>query len=172
MRSTLSFVLVFVACIATGCGKNTPPSQEMPKTVIGIDETSNEPRFTFKAPDGFVWNEEHKLFYYKELRTSITMAHAPEQSLEFVIEDFSTDRMLSANMELLEKDVREVNDRKTLLVKGNRLNAPYPQQFCTVAYRTDNGCAQLTVIYPTDLSVEVKSELESALLNSTYGVPN
>ncbi|MCO6046572.1 hypothetical protein NG895_21960 [Aeoliella sp. ICT_H6.2] len=170
MRIKLLVAIVSLTLCA-GCGKNDSAEEAMSNTVVGIDEASEEPRFTFIAPDGFVWDEQNKLFHNEQLRTSILMAHAPQQTLNFLINDFSADQMLSANMELVEKDVRQLDGRETLLVKGNRLNAPFPQQFCIVAYGTDEGCAQLTAIYPEDLSDEIKANLESALLNSTYGVP-
>jgi hypothetical protein len=88
------------------------------------------------------------------------------------VDDFVADRMMAANMELTSKDIRDVDGRPTLLVHGNRLNAKYPQQFSTVAYGTNTGCAQLTAIYPTDTAADLKTRIENSLLTSRFEVPD
>jgi hypothetical protein len=80
--------------------------------------------------------------------------------------------MLAANMELLTKDVRDVDGRATLLVHGNRLNAKYAQQFCTVAFAKATGCAQITAMYPTEITQDLKDRIEESLLTSRYEVPD
>jgi hypothetical protein len=165
-------VLLTLLLAATGCGDQGANKPPLPKTIVGIDPSSKEPRFEFTAPDGFEWNDQHRIFYNKQLRTSIQLAHGAETTFESVVDDFSAEKMRASNMELISKEVRQIDGRDTLLVHANRLNAKYPQQSCTVAYGTETGCAQITAIYPTEMAQSMKTAIESALLKSTYGVPN
>ena len=163
--------LIVLMLAVLGCTEPQAPVGALPETVVGIDINSQEPRFTFVAPDGFIWNDEHKMFHNQATRTSVTLAHAPGTSFQTVVDDFVSDRMLSAGMELTTKETRDVGGRPTLLVKGNRVKARYPQQFCTVAFGTTTGCAQITAIYPADVPDLMKARIETSLLESTYGVP-
>jgi len=154
-----------------GCADRGPSNGATPQVVVVGDPDAREPRFAFTAPAGFEWNEEHSIWYNKQVRTSISLAHAPGTSFQTVIDDFAADRMLSSDMELLDKGIRDIEGRPTLLVHAKRLKAKYPQTACTVAFGTESGCAQITAIYPTDLDEDEKSQIESALLNSRYENP-
>jgi len=165
---TLAPLVVF----ALGCSERNAADQPIPETAVGVATDSKEHRVVFVAPDGFEWNDEHRVWYNEKIRTSITVAHATDTSFQTVVDDFTTDRMLAAKMELISKDIRDVDGRDTLLVHGNRLNARYPQQFSTVAFGTSTGCAQLTAIYPTATAEDVKTKIEHALLTSRYEVPD
>jgi hypothetical protein len=166
------FIFAPLVIFGLGCSTRNASDQPTPKTVVGVAPDSKEPRFVFVAPDGFEWNNEHRIWHNKNLRTSITVAHAPGTSFQAVVDDFVAERMIAANMELLSKDIRDVDGRATLFIHGNRLNAKYPQQFSTVAYGTSTGCAQLTAIYPTDTAEELKTQIGDALLASRYEVPD
>jgi hypothetical protein len=157
--------------LALGCSQDKGADQVLPHTVVAGDPEPKEPRIVFMAPDGFEWNIEHGIWHNKNLRTSITLAHEPGTSFQAVVDDFVPDRMKAANLELISKDIREVEGRATVLVLGNRLNAKYPQQFTTVAYGTSTGVAQLTAIYPADTAQELKTQIENSLLNSRYETP-
>lgn len=133
---------------------------------------SKQPQFLFSAPAGFEWHKEQRLWYHKELRTSISPAHGPGASFQSVVDDFQKEKMLTAGMQLLSKEVRDVEGRPTLILHANRLNGKFPQQVCTIAFGTSTGCAQITAIYPTALGAAKKSELQAALLTSRYGVPD
>jgi hypothetical protein len=165
------FIFAIIVVYSVGCTKRHSSDVPIREIVAGIAPDSKEPRFVFVAPDGFEWNREHRIWYNKNLRSSITLAHSPGTSFQTVVSDFVEDRMLAANMELLTKDVRDVDRRATLLVRGNRLNSKYSQQFCTVAFGTATGCAQITAIYPTEMREELKAEIEESLLTSRYEVP-
>ena len=116
--------------------------------------------------------QAHPIRYNESSRTSITLAYAPGISFQTVSNDFVANRMLIASMELISKDFRNANGRPTLLVHGNRLRAPYAQQFCAVAFGTQSGCAPITASYPTDSPENIKSQLETSLLNSRYEGPD
>lgn len=169
MRTTPLIALVF---LALGCSERETFMEPAPPTVVGVDAKSKEPRFVFVAPDGFEWNDDHRSWYSEATRTSITPAHAPGTSFQSVVDDFTADRMQSAGMELIKMETRDVDGRPTLVVHGNRINTSYPQQFCTVAYGTTTGCAQITAIYPADLAEEMKAQIETSLLQSKYEAPN
>ena len=98
----------------------------------------------------------------------MTLAHESRKSFQAVVDDFVADRMLAANLELISKDIRDMNGRPTLLVHGNRMNSKKPEQFCTVAYGTKTGCAQITAIYPSDMTEDLKGAIEESLLTSQY----
>ncbi len=164
-------LLVTIILLSQGCADRRASIDEIPRTVVGVDPESNEPRFVFTVPDGFDWNDEHRVWYSKAFRTSITLAHAPEASFENVVEDFSADRMSASNLELVGKDIREIDGRTMLLVHANRLTGKYPQQVCTVAFGTKTGCAQINAIYPRDMDASMKTRIETALLNSRYEEP-
>ncbi|QDU28930.1 hypothetical protein ETAA8_40360 [Anatilimnocola aggregata] len=166
------YILAGLVIFAWGCSERNPSNPPSPKTVVDAAPDSKEARFVFVAPDGFEWNDKHGIWYNKRTRMSITVAHAPGESFQAVVDDFVADRMLATNMELLSKDTRDVDGRATLLVHGNRLNAKYPQQFSTVAYGTRTGCAQLTAIYPRDTAGHLKTQIEDSLLTSRYEVPD
>ena len=100
------------------------------------------------------------------------MAHAPGKLLQSVVDEFVPDRMLESGMELTSKEKLDVDGRTILVVKGNRLNAKNPQQFCTVAFGTQAGCAQVTAIYPTDSPEQMKKHIEASLLESKYETQN
>jgi hypothetical protein len=169
----MRFVILaaFVTLAVLGCSERNVSNPSIPKTIVGGAPESKEPRFVFVAPDGFEWNNEHRILRNSALRTSITFAHAPGVSFQAAVDDLVAERMRAANMELISKDIRDVEGRATLLVRGNRLNAKYPQQFSTVAYGTSWGCAQLTAIYPTDTSENLKAQIDHSLLTSRYEVP-
>ncbi len=167
-----SFMLAALAVIFFGCSERSASNRPIPQTVVGVARDSKEPQFVFVAPDGFEWNSEHRLWYNKNTRTSITLAHAPGKSFQMVVDDFVADRMLAANLDLLSKDVRDIDGRATLLVHGNRLNAKSPEQFCTVAFGTRTGVAQVTAIYPSDLTERMKASIEESLLTSRYELPD
>ncbi len=169
MKST---PFIFLTLTMLGCDQRQASLEALPETVVGTNIGSREPRFVFVAPDGFVWNDEHRIWHNKSTRTSVTLAHAPGTSFQSVVDDFVPDRMLASGMELANKETRDLDGRPTLLVKGNRLNAKYPQQFCTVAFGTTTGCAQITAIYPADAPDEMKRQIETSLLGSKYVVPN
>ena len=167
------FLFATLCCpIALGC--SGPHASDVPvaSPVADIDGDLVKPRFVFSAPDGFEWNDEQQIWNNKVTRTSISLAHAQGTSFETIVDDFIADRMLAANMELISKDIRDVVGRPTLLVHGNRLNAKYPQQFCTVAFGTETGCAQLTAIYPKAADEEMKKQIETLLLSSRYKASN
>lgn len=169
MRTIPLIALIF---LALGCSERETFTEPAPPTVVGVDSDSNEPRFVFVAPDGFEWDDDHRFWYSEATRTSVTLAHAPGTSFQSVADDFTADRMLSAGMELIKKQTRDVDGRPTLFVHGTRLNSRYPQQFCTVAYGTTTGCAQISAIYPADLPEEMKSQIETSLLQSKYEAPD
>ncbi|MEM6473543.1 MAG: hypothetical protein AAF802_28545 [Planctomycetota bacterium] len=100
------------------------------------------------------------------------MAHAPDTTFQTVVDDFVSDRMLGSGMELTNKETRDVGGRPTLLVKGNRVKARYPQQFCIVAFGTTIGCVQITAIYPANSPDQMKAQIEQSLLASKYEIPN
>jgi hypothetical protein len=168
----LRFPLIpVVTLISLGCTNGVKPGGAIPQTVVGVEPNSNEPRFVFMAPDGFKWSDEHRIWYNKAIRTSVSMAHAPGISFQTVVDDFVPERMIAENLELLDKDIRDISGRPTLLVHANRRNSDYPQEMCTVAFGTKTGCAQITAIYPADMRKPMKLEIESALLNSRYEGP-
>jgi hypothetical protein len=166
-----SFIFAALAVFLFGCSEHNASHGPVPQTVGGIAPTSKEPRFVFVAPDGFEWNKEHRIWHNKDTRTSFTLAHGHGKAFQAVADDFVADRMLSAKLELVTKDIRDIDGRATLLVHGNLLNAKYPQQFCTVAYGTSTGCAQITAIYPTDTTDDLKTQIQESLLTSRYEVP-
>ncbi|MEX1224776.1 MAG: hypothetical protein WEA31_09535 [Pirellulales bacterium] len=169
MRTTALIAMTF---LVLGCSERQASVAPKPETVVGVDVNSKEPRFVFVAPDGFNWNDEHGIWHNKTTRTTVTLAHAPEVSFQSVVDDFAADRMLASGMELTNKETHDVNGRPTLLVHGNRLNDRYPQQFCTVAFGTTTGCAQITAIYPADGPEKMKAQIENSLLESKYQVPD
>lgn len=169
MRTT---ALIALTVSVIGCSEHRALIESVPQTVVGVDTNSKEPRFVFVAPDGLEWNDEHRIWYSKMTRTSVTLAHAPGTSFQSVVDDFTADRMLSSGMELIKKGTRDVDGRPTLFVHGNRLNTGYPQQFFTVAYGTAIGWAQITAIYPADLPLDMKTQIETSLLQSKYEVPD
>jgi hypothetical protein len=168
MKSMLLIVLVLTVL---GCVERKSSIPVLPETVVGTEINSQEPRFVFVAPDGFDWNDEHRIWHNKSTRTSITLAHEPGTSLQSVDDEFVSDRMIASGMELINKETRDVDGRPTLLVKGNRMNGRYPQEFCTVAFGTIAGCAQITAIYPTDTRDQMKKQIEASLLESRYETP-
>ncbi|TWU09928.1 hypothetical protein [Allorhodopirellula heiligendammensis] len=172
LDSIRTTAFIALTTLALGCSDRHVSIEQLPQTVVGVDVDTNEPRFVFVAPDGFDWNDEHRIWHNKTTRTSVTLAHAPGTTLQSVVDDFVADRMLPSGMELTEKVIRDVAGRPTLLVHGNRLNARYPQQFCTVAFGTTTGCAQITAIYPADGDEHAKQQIETSLLESRYEVPN
>ena len=165
-------LLCTTVALSVGCYDRGKPITQLPQTVVGVNPGSTEPRLAFVAPDGFEWNEQHRIWYNENLRASVTLAHAPGIEFQSVVDDFVADRMLASSMELLIKEVREIDGRPTLLIHANRLKGNYPQQACTVAYATDTGCAQLTAMYPTDMNPNIKTAMEQALLTSHYGLPD
>lgn len=167
-----SFTLAAVAAVLFGCSPRSASDQAPAQTVVGLAPDSKEPRFVFVALEGFEWNNEHRLWYNKSAKASVTLAHESGKSFQTVVDDFVADQMLAANLELLSKDIRDMNGRPTLLIHGNRLNAKDPQQFCTVAYGTKTGCAQITAIYPSDMTADLKATIEESLLSSRYEVPD
>lgn len=167
-----SFILAALAVVLFGCSERSAPDQPPPENFVGLAPDSNEPRFIFVAPDGFEWNNKHRLWHNKSTKASVTLAHGSGTSFQAVVDDFVADRMLAANMELLSKDIRDIGGRPTLLVHGSRLNTKYPEEFCTVAYGTKTGCAQITAIYPSDVTEDMKTEIEESLLASRYEVPD
>lgn len=171
MRDMRLFLLPTFAIIFVSCSERRASNQPIPK-VAGVASDVTEPRFVFEAPDGFEWNDEHRLWHNKNNRTSITPAHSPGKSFQTIVDDFVADRMLAANLELVSKDVRDIDGRPTLLVYGNRLNAKSPQEFCVVAFGTRTGVAQATAIYPADLPEDQKTAIEDALLTSRYEFPD
>ncbi len=164
--------LIVLTLTLLGCSESQTSVDALPETFVASDINSQEPRFIFVALDGFVWNKEHQIWHNKSTRTSVTFAHATGTSFQSVVDDFVPDRMLASGMELTDKETRDIDGRSTLLVKGNRLKARYPQQFCTVAFGTTTGCAQITAIYPADAPDPMKNQIETSLLESKYEVPN
>ncbi|MCU0715951.1 MAG: hypothetical protein MUD03_07480 [Pirellula sp.] len=163
--------LVALVLLPFGCSKRPNSDASLPQTVVG-DIGSRKPRFVFVAPDGFLWNDEYRIWHNKATQTSVKLAHEPGATFESTVDDFEADRMLAFGMELTKKETREINGRPTLLVHGNRLNAPFPEQFCTVAFGTSDGCAQITAIYPTNGTDQMKMQIETSLLESRYEVPD
>ena len=164
--------LIFLTLALVGCADRQTSMPALPEAVVGAELNSPEPRFVFVAPDGFEWNDEHGIWHNKSIRTSVTLAHAPGITFQSIVDDFVTDKMLASGMELTSKETRDVEGRPTLMVKGNRLNARYPQQFCTVAFETMAGCAQITAFYPADLAEHIKRQIETSLLESKYESPD
>jgi hypothetical protein len=163
--------MVAITIVALGCAKHSTSETAISQAVASEDRDSQEPHFRFIAPDGFQWNSEHRIWHHKGLRTSITLSHAPGATFQTVIDDFVPARMLTLNMELTSKEIRNIDGRPTLLVHANRLKGKYPQEACAVVFGTDVGCAQLNAIYPADMNKEMKARIESALLNARYEVP-
>ncbi len=164
-------LLPLVMMLLLGCADPNGPDNATPQVVAGGTGDANEPRFEFKPLEGFLWNSEHRIWYGKEFRTSITPSHAESTTIQAVADDFGADRMLESKMELMSKDFREVEGRNTLLVHAKRLNGKYPQEVCTVAFATKGGVAQITAIYPSDMTPEFKTQIESALLQSKWVEP-
>lgn len=154
--------------VALGCLGSPAADAPVPSSAADIDSDVEKPQFVFSAPEGFKWNEDHQLWHNEVMRTSIRLAHDPSASFDNIVDDFESDRMLAANMELVSKDIRDVAGRPTMLVRGNRLNAKYPQQFCTVAFSTKVGCAQITAMYPKSMNEEMKQQIENALLAARH----
>lgn len=167
-----SFILAALAVVLFGCSQRNASDQPPRQIVVGPASGSNEPRFVFVELEGFEWNDEHRLFHNNRTKSSVTLAHEIGKSFQTVVDDFVADRMLAENMELLSKDIRDIDGRPTLLVHGQRLNAKSPEQFCTVAYGTKTGCAQITAIYPADMTEDLKTRIEKSLLTSRYEVPD
>ena len=138
---------------------------------LGGDPVSKEPRLIFTGPDGFEWNDEHRIWHSKQTRASISPAHAVGTTFQTVVNDFVADRMLESSFELLTKEIRDIDGRPTLVVHANRLNARYPQETCTVAFGTVTGCAQITAVYPAAADEGIKRMIESALLSARYEAP-
>lgn len=163
-----SLTFAVLAIVLFGCSQRNASDQLSPQNVVGLAPGSKEPRFVFVALDGFEWNNEHRLWYNKSAKASVTLDHESRKSFQAVVDDFVADRMLAANLELISKDIRDMNGRPTLLVHGNRMNSKKPEQFCTVAYGTKTGCAQITAIYPSDMTEDLKGAIEESLLTSQY----
>ena len=164
-------LLAIFALSALGCNQRKASVDALPESVVGIEAESSEPQFSLVVPEGFAWIEENRIWYNKNTRASVTIGHEQGKSLDAVDADFTVDRMQSHDMELTSKEIRDIEGRRTLLVKGNRLGSSYPQQFCVVAFETSVGCAQLNAIYPANSSQQMKMEMEEALLESKYGIP-
>jgi hypothetical protein len=168
LQSILLLVLIWAAATFAGCSDQEPAANSLPTVVANGTTNPREPRFVLTAPDGFEWNEEHKIWHNKKQRMTVSLAHAHDTSFQAVVDGIIADRMSTAGMELLDKEVRDVAGRPTLLVHANRLRSKYPQQCCTVAYATASGCAQLNAIYPKDTAPELKAQIETALLTSRF----
>ena len=103
--------LIILTLIVLGCAERKSSIPVLPETVVGAELNSQEPRFVFVAPDGFDWNDEHRIWHNKSTRTSITLAHAPGSSFQSVVNEFVSDRMLKSGMELTNKETRDVDGR-------------------------------------------------------------
>lgn len=162
--------LIVLSVLLTGCSKKPVADETLPTKTVG-EISPQEPRFIFNGPDGFEWNAEHRIWHNETARTSVTLAHAVDTTFQSVVDDFTAENMLASGLQLNTKKMLDVDGRPTLLVIGDRLTAPYPQQFCTVAFGTEDGCAQITAIYPTNSSDQLKKQIETALVESRYEAP-
>ena len=167
--------LVALFTLLIGCSQHTESDFASgshvtePRTTTD-DISVQEPRFVFVAPEGFRWNDQYRIWHNETTRTSVTLAHAQGPTFSAVVDEFVADRLLVSELKLTNKEMRDVDGRPTLLVNGIRLNAPYPQEFCTVAFGTSEGCAQITAIYPADGTDEMKKQIEASMLDAKYEV--
>ncbi|WP_147274147.1 hypothetical protein [Bremerella cremea] len=143
-------------------------STQLGPVVVGSPR-SGDPVFKFDAPDGFQWVAEHAMWSHDDLRVSIRPAFSLKPDFPALVAEFTAENLRAEKMELTSKELREIEGRPTLLVHAKRLNARYPQEVCVVAFEAESGCAQLTAIYPADISPQWKSQLEESLLHSNYG---
>jgi hypothetical protein len=164
-------LLLLLTFAMIGCAEHRVSPTLLPEKVAGTEVNAHEPKFVFIAPDGFEWSDANRIWHNKSTNTSIALAHEPGRSFQSVVDDFVPERMLASGLELIDKETLYASGRATLLIKGNRLNVRVPQQFCTVAFGTDLGCAQITAIYPTDSSDRWKNKIEASLLESRYEMP-
>ena len=171
MRSLSFFLLLTGSVLLIGCNQAEPPADPpaAADTIESLD--SDQPIITIKPPAGFEWVDGNSTLYNKELRTSISLAHAPGVEFKSVVDDFTASNMMAANMQLVSKEIIDVDGRQTMIMVADMASDDLPKQTCTVAYPTDAGCAQLAAIYPASTSDEVKQQLREALLASKFVVP-
>lgn len=150
-----------VIVIVTGCGARTP----IPASAAPVQQPKG---LVFIAPTGFEEHPEKHLYYHPKFRASISPAYNGRAKFDEVAAEFTEEVMRAHGMALNEKTMKDVGGRKTLVLKGDRLNGKYPQVFTTVVFPTQHGVAQLTAIYPTDSPIEIQERIDSAILNARY----
>jgi hypothetical protein len=165
------FILVSLVIFLLGCSERITSDQPTVTPVADVASDSKEPHIVFEAMEGFVWDKKSRRFHNERIRTQVLFSHSLGTSFQSLVDDFNSDHMLAAGMELLTKEIRDIGGRDTLLIHASRLKSDHPHYVCTVVYGTSKGCAQITALYPTDTKEEVQTRIERWLLTSRYEVP-
>jgi hypothetical protein len=157
------FVVVICLIISLGCKPTSRPIQGAPNQIA---ETKG---LVFVAPDGFEERPAEKLYYHRQYRASIRPAYEPGANFDQKAAEFTEENLQQQGMTLDEKRIEVIDGRKTLFVKGRRINAPYPQVCLISLFPTQNGCAQLIAIHPADTAPEVAASIEKSITHAKYG---
>ena len=166
MLPNLRCLTLFMLTLVLGCG----PRNEADRTISKPVSDVKEGHFEFVAPEGFRWNDRKRIYFNLHTRATISISHSgiPFESIDG---EFIEGLMRAGKLELTRKETRALAGRNTLLLHGVGGTPEYPLESCVVIYGTANGSAHLTALFPTGMEKELKSQVESALLNSRYEVP-
>jgi hypothetical protein len=147
-----------------------------PQGDFGVTLAPNtaELRFVFTAPDGF--RQEGMNWGGTTTDGLIVHAHVPGAVFQTIADEFIRAKS-TISLRTMSQNVGNTGVRPTLLVHwdlGQIPNQAKPQtsRGCTVVYGTSTGCAQITAVYPTDATEEMKRQIQTSMLNSWYTIPD
>ena len=150
-------ILAVAMLVICGC-----QPQSKPPGRIYLEGTG----FSVVAPGNF--ETRSGALYFPDFNASLTVAHSTKATFEEAAAEFNEEKLAAVNMKLISKEEVAVNGTRGILVESFTNRSGKEQYALTIAFPTETGVAQSSVVFPGEFREEASKVMREAMLSLKY----